>query len=301
MRRVKISIPATITNIGSGLNSLGLAINLRTNIEFSERPDNQLIVESYGVDAKHYDFFSHPTISAAMRVYQAAEHSPLGFGVRIDNTIPIDSGLGAEAAFTVAGVIGANYLIDQTPNREVVLQTASQIVGRSDGVTAAMLGGFTASLLTEQDVYYRSLSVGDMQVLIIYPTIKGYRRKADRSKPKTIAVDSVLQTIRSVPMLLDAFQRGDLHQLQQLITDHIQTPALSKHIPQYEPLREMLIRLGDSVLTLSDAGPSLVIFTRHSPQAVSSRVRSLFDDTPITIWTPTIDRQGVVITMTQST
>jgi homoserine kinase len=142
MRRVRVTLPASITNLGPGLNSLGLALGLHCNVEFTDRDDGALVVETRGEGAGRYALGArHPVVIGMTRVFQHVERAVVGLTVRVDNAIPLASGLGAEAAFLVAGVVGANNLMGSPFKRDALLQFVSGVTRRADHAVTAMLGG----------------------------------------------------------------------------------------------------------------------------------------------------------------
>jgi homoserine kinase len=303
MRRVKITLPATLTNIGPGLRTLGLAVGLRTSLEFTERGDNTLTVNSFGQDATRYkDPLQHPAILAAIRVFQARERAPLGFGLRIDNPIPLRSGLGAETAFVVAGTIGAANLLDEPLPRDDLLQLAAQRLGSADGVVAAALGGLTAGALDNDTLHYRALAPAQMQVVVVYPKIKHYHRKAEKALNKIADYDDVVFHLSRLPLLIDAFQQADFEAVGALLEDRIHTPNLIKNHPHYEDAVAAAQAAGAAGVTLTGLGPGMVAFTRHNHDAVAAAMCAVFEanDVEVQSWVLPVDRQGIVVSVTQS-
>ncbi len=303
MRRVKITIPATLTNIGPGLRTLGLAVGLRTSIEFTERGDNTLTMQSFGVDANRYkEPLQHPAVLAAVRVFQAYERAPLGFGVRIDNPIPHRSGFGVETAFVVAGTIAAANLLDIPLSRDDLLQLAAVRLGSADGVVAAALGGLTAGTLGDDTLHYRALSPAEMRVVIVYPKLKRYQRKAERAINKTVDYQDMIFHLSRLPMLIDAFQQADFDAIGALLADRIHTPNLVRHHTHYDDAVDAARAAGAAGVSLTGLGPGMVAFTRHQHDTVAAAICAVFEanDIEVQSWVLPVDRQGVVVSVTQS-
>lgn len=147
---VTITVPATSANIGAGFDTMGLALNLFNTVkmEFSD----QLIIESM-------DRTQIPT-GIENLVYQAVKKTFLFCNelvptVRIlqKNDIPMARGLGSSSACIVAGVLGANALMDYPLSKQQMVQIATEIEGHPDNVAPAILGGFVASVMEEKKVY----------------------------------------------------------------------------------------------------------------------------------------------------
>lgn len=303
MRRVKITLPATLTNIGPGLQTLGLAVGLRASVEFTERGDNTVTVESFGVDPNPYkDPLQHPSVLAASRVFQAHERAPLGFSVRIDNPIPLRSGLGAGTAFVVAGTIGAANLLDVPLSRDAMLQLAARYLGAADGVVAAALGGLTAGALDGEALHYRGLAPAEMRVVVVFPKVKRYQRKVEKALNKTVDYTDVVFHLSRLPLLIDAFQRADFEAIGALLEDRIHTPNLIKHHPHYADAAAAARAAGAAGVSLTGMGPGMVAFARQNHDAIAAAMRAVFtaNDVEAQTWVLPVDRQGIVVSMTQS-
>lgn len=303
MRRIRITLPATVTNLGPGLNGLGLAFALRTTVEMSARSDDQLVVEAAGEGAEEFTELRHPAVLALMRAFQHMEQALPGVHIRIDNQIPIDSGLGAEAAFTVAGVLGASNLLNRTYTRDDILAMAAQIMGRADGVVTSMLGGLAAGVLCDDEsVIYRTFPAKEMQIVVVYPDIRGYEKKLDRALPKTVYLEDALYNLSRVPLIIDAFQQGDLSEVGKLMEDRLQTPALMKYISGYEEVIQAAQTAGAQAISISGEGPAVVAFSDKRHHSIAEAMRRAFKNKRVNArtWVLPIDRQGIVMSMSQS-
>jgi homoserine kinase len=303
LRRIKITVPATLTNIGPGIQSLSLAIGLHAQVEFSERRDTTVQVEHTGLGADRYSQgLDHPALLAAIRVFQQQEQAPIGFNVRIKSVIPPYSGLGAETALTVAGVIGAVNLLSINLSREHILNIAGEVLGRVDGAVAAILGGLTVGTIHEGDVYYRTLSMAETKLVVVYPRIKRYSRRVAKAIGKTVTYDDAIDHLARLPLLIDALERGELEIVDKLIDDHFNIPHLIKNHPHFDEAVDVAQRAGALGVTLTGRGPALIAFTRDHHQEISEAICRVFRQNEIEVkaWVVPIDRQGVAVSMTQS-
>jgi homoserine kinase len=303
MRKVKITLPATITNLGPGLNSLGLAIGLYTTVEITERGDEQLLVETEGEGAGRYGLgLQHPVVLALMRIFQNQERAVLGLSVKVTNHIPLNSGLGAEAAFTVAGVMGANNLLSTPYSRAQVLELAAQISGRPDHTVAAVLGGLTASLLSGGTLIHRALPTGALTVIVTVPELENYGRDAAQAKPDRVALTDALFNVSRVPLLVDALRLGDLKLAGQMLDDRLYTPYLKTHIAGYDHVAEMARRAGALAVSLSGDGPAVVAFAAADHRKIGITMELAFENAGVKArsWVAPVDTQGVVVSVAQS-
>lgn len=303
MHRVKITLPGTVTNLGPGLNSLGLALGLYTTVEISKRNDESLLVETSGEGAGRYGTGSrHPVVLALMRVFQKQERAVLGMTVKISNNIPLDSGLGAEAAFWVAGVIGANNLLGASYTRETMLGIAAAISHWPDQTITSIMGGLTASIINADTLVHRSLPVAAMSVIVALPELDQYNADVERVKPERVPLSDAVFNLSRVPLLVEGLRTGDLTLIGQVLDDRLHLPYLKPHIAGYDHVVEMARRAGAKAVTLSGEGPAITAFASDNHARIASAMEVAFANVGVKArsWVLPIDRQGVVISVAQS-
>ncbi|NWG17070.1 MAG: hypothetical protein HXY41_10580 [Chloroflexi bacterium] len=303
MRKIKITLPATITNLGPGLRSLGLAVGLYCTVEIVERRDETLLVETEGEGAGHYPIgLRHPVVLGVMRIFQQQERAPLGIGVRVDNHIPLDSGLGAETAFWVAGIIGANNLLGNPYPRSRILEMAALFSKQPDSAVTAILGGLTTSILEDKMLTYRSLPVTSMQVIVIMPELENYGGEARLGRPERVPVADALYNLSRVPLLVEALREGDLSLIARVMDDRLRLPYLKPHIPGYDHAIEMARRAGAVAVTPSGDGPALLVFAADNHRTIATTLEVAFENAGVQArsWVLPLDTQGVVVSVAQS-
>jgi homoserine kinase len=301
MRKVTVRLPATMTGIGPAVRALGLALGLYTSVEISERSDNQLIVETAGEGAGRYSTgLRHPVTLALMRVFQMLERAPLGVHIRIQNNVPVDSGLGAEAAFWAAGIIGANNLLGHSLTREAILQLTAQLAPQPDNAIAALLGGLSSGIVSESGLRYRSLPIVAFRVVIVLPEIDDYPLAF--TAPDVIPFNDAAHNLSRVPLLLDGFRSGDLKLITQVMDDHLVNPRLQPRIPGYNHVRETARLAGALGVTISGHGPAMIALAVKDHGQIADAMVAAFDNAGVNAraWVVPIDTQGVVISAVQS-
>lgn len=303
MYKVKITLPATLTNLGPGLNSLGLAIGLYTTIEISRREDEALVVETEGEGAGHYGIgLRHPVVLAMMRVFQKQERAVLGLHVKISNHIPINSGLGAEAAFWVAGVIGANNILGAGYSRGQITEIAAQISGMPYQTVTSMMGGLTSSIMNRETLLYRALPAAGLQLVIALPELERYASSIAKVKPERVALTDALYNLSRMPLLIEGLRNGDLKLMSEVMDDRLHIAYLKQHITGYDHVVEMARRAGAQAVTLSGDGPAVIAFAERDHKTIATVMELAFENSGIKAksWIVTVDRQGVVISVAGS-
>ncbi|MCU0499654.1 MAG: hypothetical protein MUF87_20070 [Anaerolineae bacterium] len=296
MHKIKIRLPAAAVNLGAGMHSLGLALGLYCTVEISPRNDDRLLVETSGEGAGQYSLgLRHPVVLALIRMFQRLESAPTGLLIRVDNQIPLNSGLGAEINFLIAGVIGGNNLLGNVYKRDQMLAIAAQI-SRPDSAATAVLGGLGSGIFYQERLLYHSFPVAPLRVGIIVPQLTRYPRPPVLGR---IGYAYAQHNLSRIPLLIEALRSGDFTLLRATLSDRLNVPRLTPQIPgllhTLNHLREQ-----DAAVTLAGDGPALLVF--GEPQRLESLTAAgiaAFKDAGVSArtWIVPIDTQGVIISV----
>ena len=103
-RAAQIRVPATTSNLGSGFDAVGLALQLYLVVEVSEIESGPSRLELSGLDTHLIPTDESNLVWQTMRaVAQLKGRNLPAFLLRIENQIPIAKGLGSSAAAILAG------------------------------------------------------------------------------------------------------------------------------------------------------------------------------------------------------
>ncbi|HEX2621533.1 MAG TPA: hypothetical protein VHL11_15350, partial [Phototrophicaceae bacterium] len=238
----------------------------------------------------------HPVVLALARVFQRQERAPLGMTIKVDNQIPLSSGLGAETAFLVAGVIGGNNLMGNVYTRDLALEIAAQI-SRPDSAVSAMLGGLSTSILEGEKLRYRSLSVTPFKVVIVLPELEKYARP---TAPERIPYTGAAHNLSRLPLFIEALREGDFDLLALTIQDYLQAPRLIPQLTGYAPAVEVAKRAGAAAVTIAGDGPALLAFGDEKRlDEIANVMVAAFKavDVKARSWVIPIDTQGVILSV----
>lgn len=299
MQRIKMTVPAPITNFGPGIGGMALALQLNATVTFSPREDTALSVESSGVDADAFAPLEHPAVLAASRVFQHLERAPQGINIQMDNNIPVGRGIGAEAAFAVAGVLGAVNLMNVQMPRAAMLRIAAQTCGDAAEAAAVMLGGLAAAVLHGDEVFFRQLAPVQTRVVLVMPQIKRYRH---RTPPRNVSYDDAKHNLERLPLVIEAFREMDYHALAALIDDRVHAPNIARNLTAFNEVVAAAKQAGAAAVSICGGGPTMIAFAEDDPHSVADAMRSAFaaEDISAQTWVLPVDRQGVVVSMMQS-
>jgi homoserine kinase len=139
MNTVRVTVPASTANLGSGFDALGLALALYdvVDVTVTERGVTGTVTgegADLAVDADHL------VVRALLETAERLDLELPGVALTCVNTIPHARGLGSSAAAVVAGIAAGYALADRELDAEA-LQLAAAFEGHADNVAASLYGG----------------------------------------------------------------------------------------------------------------------------------------------------------------
>ncbi|HEX2986502.1 MAG TPA: homoserine kinase [Caproiciproducens sp.] len=253
---IRIQVPATSANLGSGFDSLGIALNLYNQVWMEE---------SDTVDISSKDDIVVPTDEsnlifwAAKQVYEKCGRKLPGLKIVQLNNIPMARGLGSSSACIVAGILGANRLLGGPLSQQDLINLAAHIEGHPDNTTPAIEGGLAASAIEAGRVYNVSVPVSDkIRFALFIPPFELKTEKARSVLPDQYSrSDAVYNLSRSALMAASLFS-GKLENLRVAVQDKIHQPYRAGLIENLDSVFRLSYELGSLGTYVSGAGPTII-------------------------------------------
>ena len=180
---IRIQVPATSANLGSGFDSLGIALNLFNQVWMEEADTIDISCK----DDVQVPIDEHNLIYwAASQLYEECGRKLPGMKIVQLNNIPMARGLGSSSACIVAGILGANRLLGTPLDQKDLVSLATRIEGHPDNVAPAIEGGLVASAIEGEKVYSVSVPVSEkIRFVVFIPPFELKTEKARSVLPDT--------------------------------------------------------------------------------------------------------------------
>ncbi len=273
---IKIRVPATSANLGPGFDCLGLALDIWNEVKFEEADESIYQVTGEGADILNRRPKNLLT-NSFKRVYELCGKPLNGINIQAHNNIMLNSGLGSSAAAIVAGIYGANEMLDKPLDTNAVLKLAAQIEGHPDNVAPAILGGLVVSATTENEIITRRYEVPSLTIVIVKPDVRWHTHTARSVLPKSVSREDAIFNIGRTALVIDALRNGDLELLQKVMDDRIHQSHRLKHIPAGIAAYKTAKQFGAAAL--SGAGPSIICFVpQEDTQIAKGKIIDVFTD-----------------------
>ncbi|GGJ04777.1 homoserine kinase [Saccharopolyspora subtropica] len=263
---VRVTVPASTANLGSGFDTLGLALALHDEVHVriveGEPGTAQVTVEGQGVGAVPTDE-RHLVARVVHEALVELGFRPPALRLHCRNTIPHSRGLGSSAAAIVAGVAAAFELagfdLRDKDNAERALQLAAAREGHADNAAASLLGGFVVAW--QESGCFRAVRMQphpDVAPIVLVPQVESATHTTRGLLPERVPhVDAAFAASRAAlavhavtrdPDLLLAATDDRLHQ-------DYREPAWPDTIALVRALRSAGI-----AAAVSGAGPTVLAF-----------------------------------------
>jgi homoserine kinase len=282
-----VSVPATSANLGPGFDSLGLALDLRDELE-AELAGSGLVVDVTGAGSGEVPLDEdHLVVRAMRRAFDVLGDQPTGLRLRCHNAVPHARGLGSSAAAIVGGLVLARALAGGPERLDdaALLDLAVEMEGHPDNVGAALHGGFVVSGRDDRGEVYAVDSPVDARVsAAAFVPPESVRTELARGLlPQTVPhADAAADAGRAA--LLVAALAGRPDQLWRATRDYLhqdyRRPAMPASLDLVDRLREqglaaVVSGAGPTVLALVVDGTDLAAYCPsgwdHHRLAVDSR------------------------------
>jgi homoserine kinase len=264
---VRVRVPATSANLGSGFDSLGLALALYDEVEAS-LADDGVVVSVQGVGAGELPADErHLVARAAYTAFDALGTRPAGLRLRCVNRIPQARGLGSSAAAIVAGVLAARALVSNGAQRlgaAGTLALCAELEGHADNVAACLLGGATIAWC--QDGTFKATRLEPVDGLRAWVFVPGDRSETAQSRqllPESVPHADAAHAAGRAALLVRALT-GAPELLLPATEDRLHQPYRKSVMPESIELVTRL-RAAGAAAVISGAGPTVLSLDTNEP------------------------------------
>ena len=269
--KIKVSVPATSANVGSGFDALGLAVTLYNTVTFEE---------SDRLDISAADGTRIPRNESNL-VYRSAKGLFDKVGKKIPplkivqtNPIPMARGLGSSSACIIAGLLGANRMLGDVLNTQELLTLATAIEGHPDNVAPAMLGGFVTSVIDEGQIYSVKKKIDtELAFAAFVPDFRLLTSKARAALPAMVSHKDAVYNLSRAALATAAFCDGDYSLLGVATKDSLHQKYRLPLIDGGDEMFELAQDLGALAVYISGAGPTIMAVVPRDDQEFFARAQ----------------------------
>jgi len=274
MNTVKVYSPATIANLGSGFDLLGLAVAAPGDIVTATRtPEKKLTFILETKTANLPEDHRNVTYHVAQKIYDILRPDT-GVEIRLQKNIPASSGMGGSAASSAAAACAMNWLFDAPFSREELLPFA--IAGEllasgsphADNVAPALFGGLCLLSPGDKTEAIQLPVNKKFHWILVHPELECDTRQMRALLPKTLSLTTHTRQSGLLATLLTGLWLENDAWVGRGMSDLIAEPARSACIPGFSEVRAAALTKGALGFGISGSGPALFALTDSFDAAV---------------------------------
>ncbi len=258
----RLYVPATLANLGSGFDALGVALDLYLEVEAAPAPEDTFLYEGEG-HVEGTDNLIHEGYRAGMR---ALGLKPPPLRVQAFNPIPLARGMGSSSAALVAGVALADRLSGGRLGRDGVFRVAARLEGHPDNVAPAVFGGFVAALSAPPLAIPLPRPEGLRFVLAI-PPYEVPTPLAREALPERVPLRDAVYNLARSALWPAALCSGKLEALREACRDRLHQPHRAHLMPGVLETLEGALEAGALAAFVGGAGPAVAALTQEGEEA----------------------------------
>lgn len=270
---MRIKVPATSANLGSGFDCLGIALNLY----------NTFLVENADKDTIENDDprFNNPDNLFLKAYHRGCEAAGIQDHVHvvIDADIPVSRGLGSSAAMIVGGLTAASVLHDDLLDEDQIFTLAAEMEGHPDNAAPCVYGGLTASSVNNGHFITHSLELDPSWLFTVFiPDFEVSTAHARAIMPDSYPRNTAAQSVSHAIYEIEGLRTGSLPLLKTGTRDFLHEPYRKTLIRGYDELKKTAEEKRDGVLLISGSGSTCLLISK-SPLSIEQKDRiHSFDD-----------------------
>jgi len=258
-RKVTVRVPATSANLGPGYDTIGMALDMWSEITVERADRFEIVAEGEGADDVPKDE-SNLVVTGMKAAFAAAKKPMPLLKYHCINRIPYARGLGSSSAAIVAGLIAGLVLAGhQLPcwGSEELLQLAACIEGHPDNVAPAIYGGIQLGIHTgERWTSERVNTPPGIQLVLFIPDFIGKTSDARGVLDSKVERKDAVYNIGRVAWLVNALSTSNLDNLRFGVEDALHQPQRGKAVYKHlYPLIEAANAAGANGCFLSGRVP----------------------------------------------
>ena len=312
-KRVIVSVPGGIGNLGPGLDVLGCALTGARDQVIAEWSQTAGITI---IDAGHPQLPTDPAKNTASIAAAAVMRSATTRGVRVSHPgiaitikkgLPLSGGQGGSAASAVAGAVAANALIwpigsGLTQNELLIcaLEGEEAVAGRHlDNIAPSLLGGIVLVRSLDPIEVVKIPAPAGLRIVLATPAQQLTTTRARNVLPIEVPRTIVVHQLAQVAAIISACHSGDLALLGRSMDDRIAEPARTPLLPGFADAKVAAIDAGALGVSISGAGPTA--FALCDSEATASKIAQAMQSAyaraglDCTLRICEIDTQGAIV------
>ncbi len=292
----QILVPGSLSNLGCGFDTLGLAVSLYFKTSVYSAPDFQFQMKCNG---KPLDLpLEENLYLKVLRNCYPVSPDEWRFHVKIETEIPPKRGLGSSACSVISALLTVARLMNLKHEARQVLSTAAQWEPHPDNLCASVLGGFTVAMKSDSGVlhYQKLYFPRSLRLMLMIPEWEISTEEARQLLPQLYSQETVVHNLQRLAFFMGCIQKDDFCALSESVKDQIHQPYRAPLMPFARDLLERDFG-NETAVMISGSGPTFAILYRIHQQRIRSIIQEIMavHQIPYELCNVMIDSEGARI------
>jgi homoserine kinase len=285
----RVKVPASTSNLGSGFDTLGLAVQLYTTVEVARSQTSEIRIDS----CAHPDLAR--TVSEAVEIFfRAVKAKRFGLQLAVSSGVPVARGLGYSATVRVGILAGANELAQAGLTRDQLLNLATELEGHPDNSSPSIFGGFTVSGVADGNVRCLHFPVPDrLKLVTLVPNFRVSTEQARKLMPGSYSKADAAHALNRAALITAAFASGNFGAIKGLFDDRIHQPYRQSLIPMLPSVIAAGEASGAVGGFLSGSGSGIICLALENQERIAKAMQRVLPDSEVMILN--VDNSGYII------
>ena len=276
LQPARIRVPCSTSNLGSGYDTIGLALERYLEVSFTPDDSDGLVLEREGTLAAE----NGPDLVATTfkRLLAREGIEPTGT-LRLNSTIPIARGLGSSAAAVLAGFDLALAVVGKPRSDDEAFALALEHEGHGDNAAPCVYGGLRAVARTADGAVVIRLHLSEaVGFAYAAPAARLTTEAARKVLPESVLHSTAAASLGRLAALIRGLAEGRVDLIRIGVRDELHVPHRMPMIPHAAAAMSAATEAGAWAVTISGAGSGLIAMCEpERAAAVAAAMREVFD------------------------
>jgi homoserine kinase len=304
MKKLTLRIPGSTSNLGPGLDTVGLALGIYCRLTFTllekEDPAIPFVKFKGPISTASLPSDTEALIKKVLRKLWEDDPDLLKrTRITIDSDIPLGVGLGSSDA-TIIGALWAAYAFrDIVPTPATMLAEAAKLEGHGENMAASLLGEFVVCMSSSdggQLIARNHPWPSKWKTILLVPAYRAKTAEARALLPVNVPMADAIANVQRASMLVSAVTTSHDIALKEALSDHLHERYRQAMSPLLTQVRRLLEDEPVFGTVLSGGGPSVLVIVheKHKPQVMEklSNWAAAQSDPPKVLDLP-VDTEGI--------
>lgn len=264
MKRFRIKVPASTSNLGPGFDVIGAALKIYNEIEVSVVKQGNVegpMIEIAGEGADSLPRGKSNIVWQSMKKVldlKKKKIDPATIRIKLINRIPLASGMGSSAAARLGGIIAGFKLAGIKPSEDEIISLGMRLEGHPDNIVPAFQGGMCVCAKTSDGIKCLKIPAPRLKAVVCHPDFELATYKSRRIIPRTLPLEHAVFNISRIALFIAAGFTGKYEYFKYGMEDRLHQPSRSGLVPGMQKVFVSAMRAGAHGVSLSGAGPSII-------------------------------------------